>query len=193
MENVNLDNEISFTKIMELCIENSYNFNEFLKFIGLIDKPNMEETLPNNKWFLFLKSNKIKNSLLTGNAFEDTKQLFKGFDNFDKEISLLNNMDYVENLRNLTFGVGRKLWVEIEITDDLMSGMLMKHLYSKSEKSRNQLEAMGYRINSINFNNSPFNDHENSIILEATKLLTEKLSNPNYNQNINDVKNENEN
>lgn len=191
MENVNLDNEISFTKIMELCIENSYNFNEFLKFIGLIDKPNMEETLPNNKWFLFLKSNKIKNSLLTGNAFEDTKQLFKGFDNFDKEISLLNNMDYVENLRNLTFGVGRKLWVEIEITDDLMSGMLMKHLYSKSEKSRNQLEAMGYRINSINFNNSPFNDHENSIILEATKLLAEKLSNPNYNQNINDVKNEN--
>ena len=97
-------------------------------------------------------------------AFNDTIQLFstvnqESIQNFierckaDKESS---------NILELSvFDKGRTLWVELEVEDSFLSGLLLSWLYSKSKQDNQNLHALGCSMKQIMFSKpSGYSDEE---------------------------------
>lgn len=121
-------------------------------------------------------------SLPSKQALEDTKLLFIKFsqEEIDKSIALRSNKDYAESLANLSFDKGRKLFLEVEITDTFMSQMIMTQMYSKSTDGTNGMHSMGMKINTIHFDFTSlagFTENETQLLKQAAQLILYKTKN----------------
>ena len=87
-------------------------------------------------------------------AFNDTLQLFstvntesvQGFIERCKADKESSNI-----LKTSVFDKGRTLWVELEVEDSFLSGLLLSWLYSKSKQDNQNLHALGCSMKQIMF------------------------------------------
>lgn len=66
-----------------------------------------------------------------------------------------------EEMKGLTFTPGRKLFLELEVTERDMTRFLMTWLYSKDEDKK-ELEYMGCKLYTIHFSN-PLDDFKQEL------------------------------
>lgn len=101
-------------------------------------------------------------------AFNDTLQLFStvNAESVQKFIErCINDKESSNVLETTVFDKGRTLWVELEVEDSFLSGLLLSWLYSKSKHDNQNLNALGCSMKQIMFSKpSGYSDEEKSAI-----------------------------
>jgi hypothetical protein len=142
------------------------NFNENFK----IDKRDFE---------LFLKSRKWIDALDENPSFDDTLKLFNQYDDKNKLRDLFKtDFNFVD--KSTHFNIGKKLWLEIEITDEYMSNMIFAQMYSSTTKKLptdiyGNSTAMGYRILTISHTPNNLSEQEKQILAQASEIIKNKF------------------
>lgn len=102
-------------------------------------------------------------------AFADTVQLFSKVkaDSLHNDILLIEKQpDVLDVLSSLYLDKGRTIWVELNVEDSYLSGLIMSWLFSKSEfDNKSGLHALGCSVQSIMYEKpSGYSDDEKMAI-----------------------------
>ena len=80
-------------------------------------------------------------------AQQDTFDLAK---KVEEHIEKMKNPDYVENVKELRFPVGKKLYLEVNVEDNEMTRFLFHWLYSTNDKKETP-SIFGCKLDTIHF------------------------------------------
>lgn len=176
---------IAVKEIVELSKNENWNLNDFINFMmHKVDLTNdNHHYIEKSDFELFLKAQKWIKDLDENPAFNDTIELFNRFNDKNKIIDLLkNNVYFVE--KSTHFEVGKKLWLEIEITDEYMSNMIFAHMYTNTTTTKKlptdvygNSTAMGYRILTVSQIDGNLTIDEKEILTKAQDIINKKLLN----------------
>ena len=101
-------------------------------------------------------------------AFNDTLQLFSTVNTESVQGFIercKNDKDSAKVLETIVFDKGRTLWVELEVEDSFLAGLLLTWLYTKSEYDNQNLNALGCSMKQIMFSKpNGYSDEEKSAI-----------------------------
>lgn len=175
--------KITIREIVEKSQNESWTLSDFINFMyHKIDLTNdKHHEIDKSDFDLFLKAQKWIKDLDENPAFNDTTKLFNQFNDKNKLIGLIkNNIYFVDKTQN--FEVGKKLWLEIEITDEYMSNMIFTHMYGDTTKKLptdmyTNSTAMGYRILTLSQVDGNLTKEEKEILMNAQKIINSKILN----------------
>ena len=81
---------------------------------------------------------------------ESAKNSKSFFNDVDSHFERMENEDFKENNKKLTITNGRKIWLEVDVKDEMMTYALFKWLYGKNEQG-NDNTPFGCKLQAIHF------------------------------------------
>lgn len=117
-------------------------------------------------------------------SYQDTRNFFESIQNpedYDKWANIKDSK-LLQAFSHCVFPVGKKLMLEVEVTNSFMSRMLFNWMYSTSKYSNDnnlinkQNEIMGVHFIVMHYSHlSGFNSEEESILKRAAEIIQNKL------------------
>lgn len=105
-------------------------------------------------------------------AQKDTQQLLSSLGDVQGVIELIRENEQAKGAFNsMHLSKGKKIWLELEVEDSWMSGMILSWLYQSSEHDGQPLHALGCSIKTIYFQKPGFSDTERGAIQQLYKTV----------------------